>query len=96
MSAEGRLVTVGRVGRAHGRDGSFWVEGAERGEARDLLAEGSAIEVAGRRRSIERRAGTEARPLVRLSAIESRDEAAALRGEPLLAAESEVPLGPGE
>jgi len=73
---------AGRVGRAHGLDGSFYVEGA----VAELLDEGMALAVAGRSATIVRRAGTEGRPLIRISGIESREAAEALRGGPLVAA----------
>ena len=75
---------AGRVGRAHGRDGSFYVTGADA-----AFAEGSRVTVAGREAVIERRAGTDARPLVRLAGIDGRD----VRGEELMVDE---PLGEGE
>jgi 16S rRNA processing protein RimM len=78
-------VTAGRVGKAHGRDGSFYVEGA----VHDLPT-GTAVTVAGRPHRIDRRAGTRQRPLVRLAEI---DDPRALRGELLLVEEE---LGEGE
>ena len=66
---------AGRVGRAHGRDGSFYVTGADAG-----FAEGSRVTVAGREAVVERRAGTDARPLIRLEGVDPREHA----GEPLL------------
>jgi 16S rRNA processing protein RimM len=89
-SAE-RRVAVGRVGRAHGRDGTFYVE-----QPSHPLEEGTAVTVAGRQSRIERRAGTSERPLVRLSGVEDRDAAGRLQGESLLVSESESPLGEGE
>jgi 16S rRNA processing protein RimM len=73
------LVSAGRVGRAHGRDGSFYVEGAEH-----PLPTDTAVTLAGRELRVVRRAGTDRRPLVRLSGIEARDAAMAVHGEPLL------------
>jgi 16S rRNA processing protein RimM len=70
---------AGRVGRAHGLDGSFYVDGA----AAELVSEGAEVLVAGRRATVERRAGTDARPLVRLSGVADRSAAEALRGEEL-------------
>ena len=90
MSAD-RLVSVGRVGRAHGRDGSFYVERAEH-----PLREGTEVELGGRRRRVERRAGSDERPLLRLSELDGRADAVALQGEPLLLPESAAPLGEGE
>jgi len=77
-----RLVTAGRIGRPHGLDGSFWVESAAHG-----LAAGTAVSVCGSERLVERRAGTEERPLVRLQGVEDRETAAALGGELLLVRE---------
>jgi 16S rRNA processing protein RimM len=71
------LVTAGRVGKAHGRDGSFYVERAQA----DVLAEGGMVVLASCRRRIERRAGDDTRPLVRLSDL---DDPRPLRGEALL------------
>jgi len=78
------LVTAGRVGKPHGRDGSFYVDGAS-----DPLSAGTSVMVAGAEHAVERRAGTDARPLVRLSGI---DDPRALRGEPLLV-EAELEQG---
>ena len=82
------LVTAGRVGKAHGRDGSFYVEAADH-----PLAEGTDVVVASRAHRVERRAGGDDRPLVRLSGLEDRDAVVALRGELLLV---EDELGEGE
>jgi 16S rRNA processing protein RimM len=70
------LVTAGRVGKPHGRDGSFYVEGP-----RHALPEGADLVVAGRTRRIARRAGTDERPLIRLAGLDDPSE---LRGELLL------------
>jgi 16S rRNA processing protein RimM len=70
------LVTAGRIGRSHGYDGSFWVEAAGH-----ELPEGTVLTVDGRERRVERRAGTNERPLIRLTGIE---DARPLRGTPLL------------
>ena len=50
----------------------------------ELLEEGAALSVAGRAVAVVRRAGTDARPIVRVEGIEDRDAAEALRGEELL------------
>jgi 16S rRNA processing protein RimM len=53
--------------------------------------------VADRELQISRRAGTDARPIVRLEGYEDRDAAAALRGTELLVDRGEAPeLGPDE
>jgi len=67
------------VGRPHGREGSFWVDGAT-----PELSEGREVVVAGRRARVERRDGSELRPLLRLTGVASRESAAALRGESLM------------
>jgi len=69
-------VTAGRVGKPHGLDGSFYVDGA-----RHELPEGAELTVAGRPHRIARRAGTDQRPLIRLDAL---DDPRPLRGELLL------------
>jgi 16S rRNA processing protein RimM len=84
-------VSAGRVGRPHGLDGSFYVNGPNR-----PLAEGTVINVAGADRRVERRAGTDERPIVRLEGISDRDGAAALLGEQLLLDLEEEPLEEGE
>jgi 16S rRNA processing protein RimM len=61
-----------------------------RADAR-LLALGGRVEVAGRARRIARRAGTDARPIVRLEDVTGRDAAEALRGRPLLVAREALP-----
>ena len=91
MTDDARPVSVGRVGRAHGYDGSFYVEGAEH-----PLAEGDEVSVGGRSRRVERRGGTDQRPLVRLSAVEDREAAIALQGERLLVSQVAAPLEEGE
>jgi 16S rRNA processing protein RimM len=70
------LVTAGRVGKPHGLDGSFYVEGP-----RHALPEGASLAVAGSTHQIARRAGTDDRPLIRLAGIE---DPGPLRGEILL------------
>jgi 16S rRNA processing protein RimM len=70
------LVTAGRVGKPHGLDGSFYVEGP-----RHELPEGGSVVLAGATHQIARRAGTDDRPLIRLAGIEDPGE---LRGEILL------------
>ncbi len=67
---------AGRVGRAHGLDGSFYVTGARP----RLLALGTAVTVAGRTASVARRAGTDEHPIVRLEGVGDRGAAEALRG----------------
>lgn len=73
------LVTAGRVGKAHGRDGSFYVEGT----AFDF-AEGSRVRIGDSEHEVVRRAGTDDRPLIRLDGV---DDPASLRGEIMLVEE---------
>jgi 16S rRNA processing protein RimM len=70
------LVTAGRVGKPHGLDGSFYVDGASH-----PLAVGTTLTIAERAHEVERRAGTDERPLIRLAGVEDPRE---LRGELLL------------
>jgi 16S rRNA processing protein RimM len=70
------LVTAGRVGKPHGLDGSFYVDGP-----RHELPEGAELTIGGRAHRIARRAGTDERPLIRLDEV---DDPRALRGELLL------------
>jgi 16S rRNA processing protein RimM len=79
------LVTAGRIGRSHGFDGSFWVE-----DASHPLSLGTAVVVAGEEREVERRAGTDARPLLRLKGLADPKP---LRGSELLVDQQ---LGAGE
>ncbi len=81
------LLDAGRVARPHGLDGTFHVARAEP----ELLAHGATVTVGGRRRSIVRRAGTDARPIVRLEGVGSREAAEALRGEVLWVERAHAP-----
>jgi 16S rRNA processing protein RimM len=78
---------AGRVGRAHGLDGSFYVTGARP----LLLAVGTRVTVAGHTLAIVRRAGIEQHPIVRLEGVENRSAAEALRGLPLTVEPSAAP-----
>jgi 16S rRNA processing protein RimM len=70
------LVTAGRVGKPHGRDGSFYVDGASHALTPDttLLLRDSP-------HTVTRRAGTDERPLIQLSDV---SDPGAYRGELLL------------
>jgi 16S rRNA processing protein RimM len=100
---------AGRVGRAHGLDGSFYVVGSRStrnpaspssGGGEDhppLLALGAIVTVAGRTHAIVRLAGLAQRPIVRLEGVEDRSAAQALRGLPLTVAPDRAPaLAEGE
>ena len=78
-------MTAGRVGKPHGLDGSFYVEGP-----RHALPEGCTVVLQSEPRTVERRAGTDDRPLVRLTGV---SDPGPLRGELLLV---EDELGEGE
>lgn len=71
-----KAVPAGRVGRAHGLDGSFYVVA---GRSR-LLTLGTILGVDGRAAKVVRRAGTEEHPLIRLEGIDNRSAAEAIRG----------------
>jgi 16S rRNA processing protein RimM len=87
------MAVIGVVGRPHGLDGSFYV-----GLARAaLLREGAVVTLAGAARTIERRAGTDARPIVRLSGCGDRPGVEAMRGTALEIDDTALPpLGPDE
>jgi 16S rRNA processing protein RimM len=78
------VVAAGRVGRPHGLDGSFYVAAPRP----DLLRQGMTVMIGGAERRIERRAGTDARPIIRLSGASRREDAEALRGAELRAEET--------
>jgi 16S rRNA processing protein RimM len=84
---------AGAVGGPHGLDGSFHVLQA----TPDLLSLGAVVQVGGRQRRIERRAGTDLRPILRLEGCEDRDDAVQLRGQELLVGRERAPeLGEDE
>ena len=64
-----------RVGRPHGLDGSFHVDAP--------LAEGAVVRIGEREFTVVERKGSDARPIIRLTGIEDRDAAEALRGQTL-------------
>lgn len=57
----------------------------------ELLAASPTVTVAGERRDVVRRAGTDARPILRLAGCDSRGAAEALGGEPILVPRSVAP-----
>jgi 16S rRNA processing protein RimM len=73
------LVTAGRVGKAHGLDGSFYVD-----EPRIDFELGSTVRIGDVDHEIVRRAGTDDRPLIKLEGVEDPRE---LRGEIMLVEE---------
>jgi 16S rRNA processing protein RimM len=82
------LLAVGRVGKPHGLDGSFYVtQPRERVlEATEelIVREGEAV-------AIVRRDGTTARPILKLAGVGSREAVEALRGADLLVPRAETP-----
>jgi 16S rRNA processing protein RimM len=91
--AKPAALPAGRVGRAHGLDGSFYVTGP----VPRLLLLGASVTVDGRDAEIVRRAGTDRHPILRLHGISDRAAAEALRGAVLSVAATQAPqLGEGE
>jgi 16S rRNA processing protein RimM len=93
-SASGNRLRAGRVGRAHGLDGSFYVTGARP----RLLELGTEVAIAGANATtIVRRAGTDRRPIVRVHGVDDRTGAQELRGAELTVAAVDAPqLAEGE
>jgi 16S rRNA processing protein RimM len=81
------LLHAGRVGRPHGLDGSFHVTQPRAA----LLAAVDTLIVGDREEAIVRRAGTDARPILRLAGCASRSDAEALRGTDLRVPRSRAP-----
>ena len=78
-----RYLEAGRVGRAHGLDGSFHLLSPRP----RLLKLGLPTDLG----EIVRLAGTDEKPLVRLAGCETREAAEALHGQPLLVALEHAP-----
>ena len=76
-----------KVGKPHGLDGSFYIAGS--------LEEGDEILIAGRPYSVVKRRGTEPKCFIRVSGVDDREAAEALRGETIKLARPE-PLADGE
>jgi 16S rRNA processing protein RimM len=90
---DSHALPAGRVGRPHGLDGSFYVTGPRP----RLLELGAIVSVAALEAPIIRRAGTDARPIIRLRGIDDRAAAEALRGNELTVASASAPeLADGE
>jgi 16S rRNA processing protein RimM len=81
-------LTVGTVGRPHGLDGSFHLAGHGGSVALDA---GRDVQVGERPARIVSRKGTADRPILRVDIAASRDEADALRGQPVSVDRSELP-----
>jgi 16S rRNA processing protein RimM len=80
-------LAAGRVGRPHGLDGSFHVT-RPRGA---LLPLGATVRIGDAEAEIVRRAGTDARPILRLAGHDDREAAEALRGQDLLVHRAAAP-----
>lgn len=78
---------AGHVGRPHGLDGSFHVAQPRV----SLLQQGRELVIDGRADTIVRRAGTDARPIVRLASCTTRSDIEALRSRDLLVARADAP-----
>jgi 16S rRNA processing protein RimM len=92
-TAASHALQAGRVGRAHGLDGSFYVTGAQP----RLLSLGTKVTVAERTLAIVRLAGVQKRPIVRLQGVEDRSAAETLRGMALMVDRRDAPaLAEGE
>ena len=87
MSATNSWLSAGTVGSPHGLDGSVHII---RPRA-ELLTLGGAVVVAGVERQIVRRAGTDARPIIRLEGFGDRTAAEGLRGEELMVGRDRAP-----
>jgi 16S rRNA processing protein RimM len=80
------MLVAGRVGRPHGLDGSFHVL-----DARPALLALPTLTLRGRPLRVERRAGTEERPILRVEGVGDREAADALRGTDLLVERAQAP-----
>lgn len=88
-------IPAGTVGKPHGLDGSFYAIGADL----RLLRKGARVLLDGEDepREIDRRAGTDERPILRLSGAADRSAAEALRGRTLSIPGADAPpLGDDE
>jgi len=93
VSEDDAWLQAGGVGAPHGLDGSFHVTRP----SADLLRASDRVLIRGTERLIERRAGTDRRPIIRLQGCADRAAAEALRGERLLVPRgADRELGPDE
>jgi 16S rRNA processing protein RimM len=92
-AADRRPMPAGRVGRAHGLDGGFYVTGARP----RLLAVGTPVRLGELATRIASRRGTDERPILRVEGIGDRAGAEAVRGREISVAAVDAPaLGEGE
>jgi 16S rRNA processing protein RimM len=87
VAEQSDLLHAGRVGRPHGLDGSFHVTQPRAA----LLDAGRRLLVGDREDEIVRRAGTDARPILRLASCTTRTQVEALRGTDLLVPQADAP-----
>src|SRR5205814_5041220 len=87
MPSEEGWLSAGRVGRAHGLDGSFYVTHPRP----PLLVAGAVLRVGEHDHEVVRRAGTDDKPILRLDGIDSRETVDAIRGSELLARRATAP-----
>ena len=78
---------AGRIGRPHGLDGSFRVTRPRP----ELLAKGVTLRVGDREAVIERRAGTDQSPILRVAGISTPEQVKEARGTDLLCSRSDAP-----
>lgn len=88
MTSSTDRIEAGRVGRPHGLDGSFHVTRP----LPEALVAGATVRVGEDDAVIERRAGTDAKPILRLDAFRSRSEIESMRGTPLWVARETLTL----
>jgi 16S rRNA processing protein RimM len=86
-AADRELLRAGRVGRPHGLDGSFLVADPNA----ELLRSAASVTIDGVAWAIERRAGHDARLILRLEGCADRDAAEALRGQDLFVGREHAP-----
>ncbi len=86
-------MVVGRVGRAHGLDGSVYLEG---GGGLVPLEPGTPVELDGAAAVVEARKGTEERPILRFDVATDRTAARALRGREVTVAPELLPEPEGD
>jgi 16S rRNA processing protein RimM len=80
-------IHVGRVGKPHGLDGSFLVSEANS----SMLQVGVSVTIGGTAHIVERRAGHDARVILRVAGCTDRISAEALRGQAVLMARELAP-----
>ncbi len=78
---------AGRVGRPHGLDGSFYVTQPRP----QLLALGVSLRLGADEMRVVRRAGTDAKPILRLDGIRSREAVERVRGGELSCPRTDTP-----